>query len=295
MMLGLNDGLNFLRDNNKKYHAIINTSTAQYTVWASKLYSSEFLALAKAHLEEDGVYETWIDASSINDRYNFMAYINFLKKNFAYVDIHVLRTSYIALICYDKFRDIKPFSYDMPAKWAQPFLDINKKWLPKEKSINNATVRNIASDPAFETMEPTFDHPEVEIIAAEKLLSKKDDFYQYQTTYDTISEALNDEERKPEQEVVLFKRGPVCAEKTFIACDNIPLQSKIPGQIRRLTVTGRLPESMNGTMLTPQVIQVSGNVGEVKLPGEYMCADGMWERRDNMICLFTEANQPSQD
>ena len=57
----MNDAMNYLKQTDKKYQVIVNTSTSQYTVWAAKLYSSEFLTLIKNHLTPDGVYETWFD------------------------------------------------------------------------------------------------------------------------------------------------------------------------------------------------------------------------------------------
>lgn len=168
------DAMAYLKRTDQKYQAIVNTSSAQYTVWAAKLYSDEFLQLIKNHLAPDGVYETWVDATSLTRRDLFLSYLNYLKKNFAFVDVHRIRSAYVCLVAYDQFRPVTPFSYDLLSPRALAYFNDHPNMKPSAKSLNGSFARNLAAAPGAPSLDPTLDRPTVEIEAVRTLLEESE-------------------------------------------------------------------------------------------------------------------------
>jgi spermidine synthase len=84
---------------------IFNTSTYPSSFNASKLYSDEFIALAKNCLTERGVYQTYFDENSVQDMKDFNEFIAPIKKHFKYVDI--MTQPYPQVYAYDQPRKIE--------------------------------------------------------------------------------------------------------------------------------------------------------------------------------------------
>ncbi|MFS4458841.1 hypothetical protein [Bdellovibrio sp. HCB2-146] len=84
----LKDGFGFVRDCKKgSYNLILNTSTQPSSYNAAKLYSDEFVGLAKECLSSDGILQTYFDPESVNNMLQFEEYIAPILKHFRYVDI----------------------------------------------------------------------------------------------------------------------------------------------------------------------------------------------------------------
>jgi len=64
----INDARNALRLTNKTYDAIISQPSHPWTLGASHLFTREFLADAKSHLNEDGVFVQWINSEFVEER-----------------------------------------------------------------------------------------------------------------------------------------------------------------------------------------------------------------------------------
>jgi hypothetical protein len=63
-----NDARNALKLTSKSYDAIISQPSHPWTAAASHLYTLEFMELAKAHLNEDGVYLQWMDSTYVDSQ-----------------------------------------------------------------------------------------------------------------------------------------------------------------------------------------------------------------------------------
>jgi spermidine synthase len=79
---------------------IFNTSTYPSSFNASKLYSDEFVALAKKCLTDRGVYQTYFDENSVQSMTDFYEFIAPIKKHFKYVDI--MTEPYPQVYAYDQ-------------------------------------------------------------------------------------------------------------------------------------------------------------------------------------------------
>jgi len=64
----INDARNALRLTNKTYDAIISQPSHPWTAGASHLFTKEFIADAKTHLNNDGVFVQWMNSEFINEQ-----------------------------------------------------------------------------------------------------------------------------------------------------------------------------------------------------------------------------------
>ena len=62
----VNDARNALRLTDKRYDAIVSQPSHPWTPGASHLYTREFVSLAKAHLNDDGVFAQWMSAEFVD-------------------------------------------------------------------------------------------------------------------------------------------------------------------------------------------------------------------------------------
>lgn len=105
----MKDGFSFVRDCKPgTYDLIFNTSTYPSNFNASKLYSDEFVALAKKCLGPDGVLQTYFDHNTVVNMSQLYEFLAPLKKHFQYVDI--LLEPYPQVFAYDQPRTIGPIS-----------------------------------------------------------------------------------------------------------------------------------------------------------------------------------------
>ncbi len=95
----LQDGISALLGSDAEYDAIINTVTSPKYYAASKLYTAEFLALAKSRLTERGVYSTWFDLNI--DRDGIAVMLNTLESSFEHCRYFVMTASYFNAVCAD--------------------------------------------------------------------------------------------------------------------------------------------------------------------------------------------------
>jgi spermidine synthase len=63
----LNDARNALRLTSKRWDAIVSQPSHPWTAGASHLFTREFVALAKDHLSEDGVFVQWMSANLLTE------------------------------------------------------------------------------------------------------------------------------------------------------------------------------------------------------------------------------------
>jgi spermidine synthase len=63
----VNDARSALTLTDKKYDAIVSQPSHPWTAGASHLYTREFMALAKDHLTEDGVYLQWMNSQFVDE------------------------------------------------------------------------------------------------------------------------------------------------------------------------------------------------------------------------------------
>lgn len=84
----LDDGFSVVRDCKPgSLDLIFNTSTYPSSFNASKLYSDEFVGLAKKCLGPEGVYQTYFDENSVRDMETFFEFMAPIQKHFKYVDV----------------------------------------------------------------------------------------------------------------------------------------------------------------------------------------------------------------
>ena len=62
-----NDARNALRLTNKSYDAIVSQPSHPWTAGASHLFTREFVAIAKDHLNDDGVFLQWMNAEFVDE------------------------------------------------------------------------------------------------------------------------------------------------------------------------------------------------------------------------------------
>jgi len=64
----INDARNALRLTNKRYDAIVSQPSHPWTVGASHLFTREFIADAKNHLNDEGVFVQWINSEFVEEQ-----------------------------------------------------------------------------------------------------------------------------------------------------------------------------------------------------------------------------------
>jgi|TARA_R110000850_G_scaffold94971_2_gene199897 predicted membrane-bound spermidine synthase len=97
--VSLQDGISTLLNSDVQYDAIINTVTSPKYYAASKLYTVNFLTLAKSRLSAGGVYSSWFDLNI--DRDGIAIMLNTLEKGFAHCRYFVLTGAYFNAVCGD--------------------------------------------------------------------------------------------------------------------------------------------------------------------------------------------------
>ncbi|WP_413578421.1 hypothetical protein ACLVWU_07770 [Bdellovibrio sp. HCB290] len=106
VQLYLEDGMNFLRKcKSGSYDLIVNTSTYPGNFNAGKLFTDEFMEMAKNCLNREGVYQTYFDVASVlntEQRAEFLAPIH---KHFKYVDI--IAIPYPIVMAYNTPKDLR--------------------------------------------------------------------------------------------------------------------------------------------------------------------------------------------
>ncbi|WP_322864761.1 hypothetical protein U5922_000300 (plasmid) [Aquicoccus sp. G2-2] len=107
----LQDGLSVLLGSGRRYDAIVNTVTSPKYYAASKLYTADFLVLAKSRLAEKGVYSTWFDLDI--DREGIAIMLNTLEASFEHCRYFVMTASYYNAICADHPLIYQPRSVTM--------------------------------------------------------------------------------------------------------------------------------------------------------------------------------------
>lgn len=153
----LDDGFSAIRAcEPKSLDLIFNTSTYPSSFNASKLYSDEFVALAKKCLTERGVYQTYFDENSVQSMKDFYEFIAPIKKHFKYVDIMTL--PYPQVYAYDQPRKVEKLvksdfvnTEDFDYFYKQHSGDFDKPCRPFFRDIPGPTdsVRMNTLDTAF--------------------------------------------------------------------------------------------------------------------------------------------------
>lgn len=83
----INDARSALSLTSKTYDVIVSQPSHPWTSGASHLYTSEFIALAKSRLSEDGVYLQWINSSFVTEPL-LASLSRTLKNHFRYVHVY---------------------------------------------------------------------------------------------------------------------------------------------------------------------------------------------------------------
>ena len=95
--IAVDDGMHALRRSRARYSLIVNSVNTPLYFTASKLYSLDFLRAARARLEEDGVYLTWLDSRVGEVGVEIM--LNSLLDVFPECGIASLTGNYYVLLC----------------------------------------------------------------------------------------------------------------------------------------------------------------------------------------------------
>lgn len=93
----VDDGMHALRGAGTRYALIVNTVNTPLYFSASKLYSLDFLRAARARLQDDGVYVTWIDSRVGESGVEIM--LNTLADVFADCGVASITGNYSLLLC----------------------------------------------------------------------------------------------------------------------------------------------------------------------------------------------------
>jgi hypothetical protein len=105
----LDDGFSFIRECQAgSLDLILNTSTYPSSFNASKLYSDEFVGMAKRCLSKEGVYQTYFDSISVRDMRTLNEFLAPIQKHFKYVD--VMLKPYPQVYAYDEPRQFQKLS-----------------------------------------------------------------------------------------------------------------------------------------------------------------------------------------
>lgn len=107
----MKDGFSFIRHCTPgSYDLILNTATYPSNFNASKLYSEEFVALAKKCLSPNGVFQTYFDYYTVVNMDQFHEFLAPLAKHFKYIDIQL--EPYPLVFAYDIPRQIHSLTED---------------------------------------------------------------------------------------------------------------------------------------------------------------------------------------
>lgn len=102
----LKDGFSFVRDCQPgSYDLILNTATYPSNFNAAKLYSTEFVGLAKKCMSPEGVFQTYFDFNSVINMQQLNEFLAPLRAHFKYVDIMI--EPYPQVYAYDQARQIE--------------------------------------------------------------------------------------------------------------------------------------------------------------------------------------------
>ncbi|WP_413561233.1 hypothetical protein [Bdellovibrio sp. HCB209] len=103
--VNLVDGMTFLKEcPANSYDLIVNTATYPGNFNAAKLYTKEFVALAKNCLTDNGVYETYFDGSTVTNRQELADFLAPIQEHFKYIDI--INGNYPILMAYNQERPL---------------------------------------------------------------------------------------------------------------------------------------------------------------------------------------------
>ena len=107
----MRDGFSFVRDcTPSSYDLIFNTGTYPSNFNASKLYSEEFIGLAKKCLTPYGVFQTYFDFYTVISMEQFYEFLAPLAKHFKHIDI--MLEPYPLVFAYDIPRQIQRLTDD---------------------------------------------------------------------------------------------------------------------------------------------------------------------------------------
>jgi spermidine synthase len=105
----LTDGFSYLRKCPPgSYDFILNTATYPSNFNASKLYSEEFVELAKNCLSPSGIYETYFDYNVVGTAEELREFLAPLRKHFKYIDI--MPEPYPLVFAYNEPRKLTPLN-----------------------------------------------------------------------------------------------------------------------------------------------------------------------------------------
>jgi spermidine synthase len=103
------DGFSYLRKcPSGSYDFILNTATYPSNFNASKLYSEEFVELAKNCLSPSGIYETYFDHNVVATAEELREFLAPLRKHFKYIDI--MPEPYPLVFAYNEPRKLTPLN-----------------------------------------------------------------------------------------------------------------------------------------------------------------------------------------
>ncbi|MBO9666558.1 MAG: hypothetical protein J7501_07055, partial [Bdellovibrio sp.] len=105
------DGMSFLRECKPgTLDLIVNTATYPGNFNAAKLYTKEFVELAKDCLNSHGVYQTYFDNSTVQNWEQLADFLAPLQESFKYID--VIANPYPIVMAYNEDRNLPPESVD---------------------------------------------------------------------------------------------------------------------------------------------------------------------------------------
>jgi spermidine synthase len=106
VQIHLQDGMNFLRKcPSNPYDLIVNTSTYPGNFNAAKLFTDEFLEIAKTCLRPEGVYQTYFDIASVTNLQQMAEFLAPIRRHFKYIDLILI--PYPIVIAYNQDRTVR--------------------------------------------------------------------------------------------------------------------------------------------------------------------------------------------
>ena len=161
------DGFTHLKQTTTKYDLILNTATNIFTYGAAKLQSRQFMKLVRDHLQDNGVYLSWIDLSSVLTQEDLERILALQQEFFAHTDLRMIDYGYALLVSYNQPLARTPITTVPLDASAQKYLN-DIQLTPRDLPVITYDASTSAS-----TKPITLDYPEIELAALRNYLNTR--------------------------------------------------------------------------------------------------------------------------
>ncbi len=135
----LADGFFYVKNTNKKYDMVINTSTKPMNYNSNKLYTKEFIQNVKNILKDNGVYVTY-DDDVIDDKKQLGIWLKPIQEQFKYIDLW--EAPYVTAVAYNNLHNTYNFHNNYIYKKRVEKID-NFDFQEKFKDIHQFSIADI--------------------------------------------------------------------------------------------------------------------------------------------------------